>query len=200
VITIHNFPRGLRGIRVFWLCEEMGLPYRAEAVGYPVSEAYRARHPLGNVPFLEDGDVAIHESVAMLLYLAEKYGPTPLLPKTDDPAYARVLQMAVFSEASLSSLTNMLIQTSFIAPEADKRNWTVGALEQRAEQALAYVETMLDGDAYLAGKIFTLADIAVATSLGMWVGPLRKPLSAKLAAYHACLCERPAYQRALKAQ
>ncbi|MGH6871745.1 MAG: hypothetical protein ACREHE_09575 [Rhizomicrobium sp.] len=29
MITISNFPRGARGIRMFWLCEEMGLAYRA---------------------------------------------------------------------------------------------------------------------------------------------------------------------------
>jgi hypothetical protein len=33
-IRIHNFPRGARGLRVMWQCEEMGLPYRVEAVSF----------------------------------------------------------------------------------------------------------------------------------------------------------------------
>jgi glutathione S-transferase len=200
MITIYNFPRGLRGIRVFWLCEEMGLPYRAEAVSFPTSEAYRTRHPLGNVPFLEDGDVAINESVAMLLYLAEKYGPTSLLPGKDDPAFARVLQMTVFSEAALGAGMNLLIQTRFMAPDADKRNWSSIAQEQRLEQAFGYVEAMLGGNPYLAGDSFTLADIAISTACGLWVAALGKSLPERLAAYHARMTARPGYQRALKAQ
>jgi glutathione S-transferase len=98
MIKIHNFPRGARGLRVMWQCEEMGLPYKFEAVTFPPSEAYRALNPLGSVPFLEDDcGVAINESVAMMLYLAQKYGPTPLLPEKDVAAMATVLQLVVIS-------------------------------------------------------------------------------------------------------
>ena len=54
MITIHNFPRGARGVRVFWTCEEMGLPYARAVVTYPPSPEYLALNPLGSVPFLED--------------------------------------------------------------------------------------------------------------------------------------------------
>jgi hypothetical protein len=39
MIRIHNFARGARGMRVFWQCEEMGLPYQVETVSFPPSEA-----------------------------------------------------------------------------------------------------------------------------------------------------------------
>ena len=52
MIRIHNFPRGARGLRVYWQCEEMSLPYQLEAVSFPPSEDFRALHPLGPVPFL----------------------------------------------------------------------------------------------------------------------------------------------------
>ena len=42
MIKIHNFPRGARGLRVMWQCEEMGLPYQVEQVSFPTSAAYRA--------------------------------------------------------------------------------------------------------------------------------------------------------------
>ena len=81
MITIHNFARAARGLRIYWQCEEMGLPYRALRVPFPSDAAYRALNPLGSTPFLQDdGGVAINESVAMMLYLAQRYGPTPLLP------------------------------------------------------------------------------------------------------------------------
>ena len=201
MIKIHNFPRGARGQRLFWQCEEMGLAYQAMTVTYPPSEAYKALNPLGTVPFLEDeGGVAINESIAIMFYLAQKYGPTPLLPGRDDPAHARVLQMMVFSEATLGALLNTLLSAHFAAPEADKRNWTVRGQEARVEQAIGYVADILGDNPFLAGAHFTLADIAMSTTLGLWKGALGKSLPAKLLAYRERLATRPAYERALKAQ
>jgi glutathione S-transferase len=126
MIRIHDFARGARGLRVGWQCEEMGLPYRFETVSFPPSAAYRALNPLGSVPFLQDdAGVAINESIAMMLYLAQRYGPTPLLPGKDDPTLGRVLQMTVFGEAAIGAEMNSLLAAHFAAPEADKRNWSV---------------------------------------------------------------------------
>src|SRR6195256_6800265 len=118
MIRIHDFARGARGLRVGWQCEEMGLPYRFETVSFPPSAAYRALNPLGSVPFLQDGGgVAINESIAMMLYLAQKYGPTPLLPGKDDPTLARVLQMTVFGETAIGMNLNPMLEARFVAPE-----------------------------------------------------------------------------------
>jgi glutathione S-transferase len=201
MITVYNFARGARGLRLFWQCEEMGLPYRAETVSFPTSAAYRGLNPLGTVPFLtDDGGVAITESVAMMLYLAERYGPTPLLPGKDDSRLARVLQMTVFGEATIAAGLNPLLAAHFMAPAADKRNWSVRAQESRIEQALGFAATMLGDEPFLAGASLTLADISVATALGIWRGGLDGALSDKLAAYRERLTTRPAYQRALAAQ
>jgi glutathione S-transferase len=201
MIKIYNFPRGLRGVRVFWVCEEMGLPYQTEAVTFPQSADYRARHALGFVPYLEDeGGIAINESVAMMLYLAQKYGPTPLLPAKDDPSLARVMQMTVFSETTLGAGINTLLIAHFMAPDAEKQNWSIKAQEPRVVQAIDYAANMLGDAPYFAGNTFTLADIAISTSLGIWQGALKKPIPDKLVAFRERLSERPAYQRALKAQ
>ncbi|MBI1210281.1 MAG: glutathione S-transferase family protein [Alphaproteobacteria bacterium] len=199
MIKVYNFKRGARGLRVCWVCEEMGLPYQLEAFDFPPPASYRALNPLGSVPFLEDaGGVAINESVAMMLYLAERYGPTPLLPAKDDPTLARVLQMTVFGETTLGAQMNTLMAAHFMAPEADKKNWSVRGAEQRLDQAIAYVEGILADNPYLAGNAFTLADISVSTAFGMWKGALGKSLSDKLSAYRERLASRPAFQRAQK--
>ena len=198
MIRIHNFARGARGVRVFWLCEEMGLPYEVETVSFPPSAAYRALHPLGSVPFLEDdGGVAISESVAMLLYLAQRYGPTPLLPGTGDPALARVLQLTVFGEATLGAAIDPLLAAQFVAPEADKRNWSVRSQEARVERALGFLVGKLGAGPFLAGADLTLADISVCCALGIWRGALDGALPDSLVAYRERLAARPAYQRAL---
>jgi glutathione S-transferase len=201
MIRIYNFARGARGLRVVWQCEEMGLPYAMETVSYPPSEAYRALHPLGSVPFLEDdGGVAINESVAIMLYLAQKYGPTPLLPNGDPATMARVLQMMVFSEATIGAGINTLLTAHFGAPDADKRNWSVIAQEKRMGQSLDYVIHILGNNPFLAGQELTLADMCISTALGIWRGALGKALPDVLAAYQDRLSERPALVRARQAK
>jgi glutathione S-transferase len=200
MLTIHNFPRGARGLRVMWLCEELGVPWRFSPVTFPPSDAYLALNPLGNVPFLEGEDgVAINESIAMLLYVAERHGPTPLLPARDDPALAKVLQLTVMSETAIGMAMNPLMAAKFGAPEEHRRNWSVGVLESSLERAVGFIETELGDNDYLVGGRLTVADMAFSTALGIWRGALGGVLSDRLAAYHAKLAARPAYQRAVAA-
>lgn len=196
MITIHNFPRGARGVRAFWVCEELGVAYERKAVNYPPSAEYLALNPLGNVPFLQDGAVGITESVAMMLYLAERYGPTPLLPAKSDPAFARVIQLTVHGETTLGGYMNPLMMAKFAAPDADKVSWLSRTLEDRVEAALSFVAGLLGDNQYLAGDTFTLADISVSTALDMWKGALGKPVPDAFAAWRERVQARPAYQRA----
>lgn len=200
MIRIHNFPRGARGLRLFWQCEEMDLPYEAVTVTFPPSAEYLALNPMGSVPFLEDEGVAINESVAIMLWLARRHGPTPLLPADDDPALATVMQMLVFSEATLGANLNVLMAAKFGAPAEHRDNWSAGAARSVADRAMAFVEAKLGDRPFLAGDRLTLADIAVCTSFGMWVGALNLPLGPRLEAWRDSLRERPAYQRAMAAQ
>lgn len=199
MIRIYNIPAPTRALRPIWLCEEMGLSYKIEPVTYPPDAVYRARYGLGKLPFLEDGGVAMGESVAMLFYLAEKYGPTPLLPGKDDPAYPQVLNVTIFSEATLGAGMNPLLATVFAAPNDKKESWLKDYTEGRCQTNLEYAAHLLGSGPYVAGERFTIADIALGMSLGMWTGAaLGKQLSDKLASYQAQLTERPALQRALQ--
>ena len=196
MITVHNFTSGVRGLRVAWQCEEMGLAYEAVGFGYPPPADYRAKYPPGSVPFLEDeGGVAMGESVAMMIYLAQRYGPTPLLPA--NPAeMGRVLQLVVASEAAMGGLMNPLMGTRFAAPDDQKANWTQGFCEARVADALSYAQDLLGDREFFVGEGLTLADIAVSTVLGMWKGALDKDIPEGLAAHRGRMMERPAYQKA----
>lgn len=196
MITISNFSGGARGVRVAWVCEEMALAYNAVSFAYPTPAEYRAKYPLGSVPFLEDeGGVAIGESVAQMLYLAQRYGPTPLLP-AEPAAMARVLQLTVASEASLGGLMNPMMGTKFAAPEGEKANWTDGFCKARVTDGLAYAESLLGDRTFFEGDGLTLADIAISTSLGMWQGALGQEVPPGLAAHRERMQARPAYQQA----
>lgn len=194
MITIHNFARGARGIRLMWQCEEMGLRYETVLVSYPPSDAHVALNPLATVPVLQDdGGVVITESVAGMLYLAQRYGPTPLLPA--DARLAAVMQWTIFGETALGMRINPQIAARFGAPEADKDNWTGRILAMGVDQALGLVAASL-GDGFLVGDDLTLADISVSTAMGMYRGALDKALPEKLAAYQDRVQARPEYQRA----
>jgi glutathione S-transferase len=197
MMKIHNFARGARGQRVMWLCEEMGLPYAVQNHAFPVPADYRALNPLGTVPFLEDdGGVAMNESVAMMLYIAQQHGPTPLLPTDNATLMAKCLQLTLFGETEIGMNLNPLIAARFMAGEADKRNWSVIGLEQRVKRAIQHAETVIHGRSYLVGDDLTLADISMSCGLGIWQGALGGQLPEELMAYQDRLHARPAYQRA----
>jgi glutathione S-transferase len=198
VITIHNFARGVRGLRVMWQCEEMGLPYQVRVESWPTSAAYRALNPLGTVPYLQDDDagVGMFESVAMLHYLAQRYGPTPLLPLTEPVRLARVLQLLELGEATLGAGLNTLLAARFAAPQAEQRNWSVESQQARCAEALGYLAGEVGAAGFVAGEELTLADISLATAISLWQGPLGRPLAPPLQSYLERLTRRTAYRRA----
>jgi glutathione S-transferase len=197
MMTVHNFAHGARGLRVMWLCEEMGLDYSVKNYAYPVPEAYRTLNPLGTVPLLEDdGGVVLNESVAILLYIAQRHGPTPLLPSEDPLRLARCLQWTLFGETEIGMTLNPLLAAHFTAADADKRNWSVIGLEQRLQRAVNHAERSIEGNDYLVGNVPSLADISVSCGLAIWQGAFRAKLPPKLSDYQGRLRARPAYQRA----
>jgi len=197
MMKIHNFARGARGQRVMWLCEEMGLQYAVQNHSFPVAADYRALNPLGTVPFLEDsGGVALNESVAIMLYIAQHYGPTPLLPTGNAALMAQCLQLTLFGETEIGMNLNPLLAAHFMAGKDDRRNWSVIGLEQRIKRAIDYAETLIHYRSYLVGDDLTLADISVSCGVGIWEGALGRQLPEALMAYQDRLRARPAYQRA----
>lgn len=164
---------------------------------YPTPADYRAKYPPGSVPFLEDDDggVAMGESIAMMLYLAQRYGPTSLLP-AEPQALARTLQLTVAAEAAMGGLMNPLMATAFVAPDDQKANWTANYCVGAAQSALNYAASLLGDREFLVGEALTLADLAIATTLGMWEGALGKVAPSNLAHHRARTTARPGFARA----
>jgi len=168
MINIYDFPHGARGLRVAWLCEEIGLAHTFVPVGFPPDSNYRELNPFGTVPFLQDGNVSMSESVAMMFYIAQKYGPTDPLPPVDDERFTKVLQFTLLGEASLSSLMTPLLAVRFGAPDDQKRNWSAVGIESRLKGTIDRLADDLADREFLVGPGLTLADISVATALRIW--------------------------------
>ena len=199
MIKIYDFPHGARGLRVAWLCEEMGLAHTFVPVGFPPDISYRELNPFGTVPFLQDGHVSMSESVAMMFYIAQKYGPTDALPSADDERFAKVLQFTLLGEASLSSPMTPLLAARFGAPADQKRNWSAVGIESRLKGSIDRIGDELGDREFLVGSSLTLADISVVTALRIWSRGVGQDLPATLQAYCERLQERPACKRAVGA-
>lgn len=190
--------QGARSLRVLWLCEEMGVPYQtAEASFFKPSDEFKSVNPLRTVPALVDGDVRMIESVAMMIYIMTKYGPTDLEVKPAEPGYADYLQFLLFGEAGVAAYGNPLVATRFMAPEDQKQNWTAGYLKNAIVKRLEFVAERLSGRSYLAADRFTAADISVAYIVtGAKFAGIDEDIPAAVKTYVANLHQRPAYQRA----
>jgi glutathione S-transferase len=190
--------QGARSLRVVWLCEEMGVPYEtAEASFFKPSDEFKAVNPLRTVPAMVDGDVRMIESVAMMIYIMNKYGPTDLEVKPNEPGYADYLQYLMFGEAGVAAYGNPLVATRFLAPEDQKQNWTAGYLKNAIIKRLEFVGERLAGKPYVAANRFTAADISVSYIVtGAKFAAIDEEIPASVKTYVANLHERPAFQRA----
>jgi glutathione S-transferase len=175
----------------------MGLPYEKISVGFPPNAAYKALNPFGTVPYLQDGATSMSESIAMMLYVAQKYGPTEALPSIDDDRHAKVMQFTLLGEASLSSPMTPLLAEKFGSPSDQKRNWSVVGIESRINRVLERLADELGGRDFIVGDKLSLGDISVATALRIWTRGLGQILSPVLARYCDRLQQRHAFERAL---
>jgi glutathione S-transferase len=190
--------QGARSLRVLWLCEEMGVPYEtAEASFFKPSDEFKSVNPLRTVPAMVDGDVRMIESVAMMIYIMAKYGPTDLEVKPDEPGYASYLQFLLFGEAGVAAYGNPLVATRFMAPDDQKQNWTAGYLKKAIIKRLEFVGDCLAGKPYLAADRFTAADISVSYIVtGAKFAGIDADIPQAVKAYVDKLWQRPAFQRA----
>jgi len=190
--------QGARSLRVVWLCEEMGVPYEtAEASFFKPSDEFKAVNPLRTVPAMVDGDVRMIESVAMMIYIMNKYGPTDLEVKPDEPGYADYLQYLMFGEAGVAAYGNPLVATRFLAPDDQKQNWTASYLKNAIIKRLEFVGERLAGKPYVAANRFTAADISVSYIVtGAKFAAIDEEIPASVRTYVANLHQRPAFQRA----
>ena len=169
MITVYGAPP-TRALRVVWMLEEMGLEYEIRQVDFAkrLEDAeFLAVSPAGSIPGIRDGEVQMMESCAILEYLGAKYGPTPLAPAIGDPSYPAYISFLHFGEASLSAPLNVTIGSRFFAPDDQKQNWGAQfAVELFARKSAALLGLLRRG-AFLAGGVFTAADISCGYAIGL---------------------------------
>jgi glutathione S-transferase len=187
-----------RDMRVRWALEEVGRPYDVRLVSFAEMKqpAHRALHPFGQIPTYEEGGLALFESGAIVLHVAERHGG--LLP--DDPdARARAI---AWMFAALSTVEPPIVEHEAVGYAERDRPWfeaRMPLIEDRIRQRLDELARRL-GDADWLDGDFSAADLLMVHVLRRLEGSGLLEEFPTLAAYVARGQARPAYQRAFAAQ
>ncbi|MCR9260576.1 MAG: glutathione S-transferase family protein [Pseudomonadaceae bacterium] len=202
MLKLHFAPNSRAG-RILWLLEELELPYELNRMDFNPkdlkSDEHRARHPLGRVPVLEDGDVSIFESGAIVEYVLERHKNGGLKPSVESPEFPAYLQWFHYCEGMVMPPVNtIVVQTVLLPPERRDEK----ALEQAKRlltKSLAPVDETLAGKDYLIGD-FSAADIMLghACFMSNRLGCVPDEM-ANLKAYVERIAARPAFNKAITA-
>jgi glutathione S-transferase len=180
----------------------MGLAYRLRPVdllaGVEKDAEFLAVNPAGFIPAIQDGDVTMVESIAIMEYLMARYGPTPLAPDPHDPAFPAYQQFLHLGEAGLAASIYFVVGARNFAPEAERHNWSAGQALEVFESRLGSVTRQLARSPYLAGEAFTAADISVTYALQLARRSGGVVLGEAERAYMARTGGREAYKRAME--
>jgi glutathione S-transferase len=159
---------------------------------------YLAINPAGFIPAIQDGDVTMVESIAIMEYLMARYGPTPLAPDPRDPAFPAYQQFLHLGEAGLAASIYFVVVSRNLAPEAERQNWGARKALEVYESRLGLVTRQLARSPYLAGERFTAADISVTYALELAQRAGGVTLGEAEQAYVARTSGREAYKRAME--
>jgi len=187
--------------RVLVTAAQLGLDLEMRHVDLAKGEhkapAYLALNPMGQVPTLVDGEAVLTESRAIMTYLCDRAGGSPLWPQAP-AARAQVLRWLFWEGHHLSPHTRAFQWENMFKPMLG-----LGAPDEAAlktaegpfTQALAILEAALEASPFVAGPEPTLADLSVASTL-MHAEPARMPVAAfpKLQGLRARMMRAPAWR------
>ena len=201
MLTLHFAPNSRAG-RIVWLLEELELEYDINKMAFNPkdlkSDEHRARHPLGRVPVLDDGDVRIYESGAIVEYVIERHKNGGLKPEVSDPLYPEYLQWFHYCEGMVMPPVNTIVVQTLLLPP-DRRDETVLAQAQKLlAKALEPVDESLAGRDFLIGA-FSAADVMLghACFMSNRLGCVSDEM-ANLKGYVERISERPAFKTAIE--
>ncbi|QOG16954.1 MULTISPECIES: glutathione S-transferase family protein [Bradyrhizobium] len=202
ITAFENSPDRGRGqardMRVRWALEEVGQPYDVRLVSFKQMKepAHLARHPFGQIPTYEDGDLALFESGAIVLHIAEHH--PGLLP--DEPnARSRAI---AWMFAALNTLEPPIVELGMAMLFERDKSWyeaRLPMLQDRVRVRLGELSLRLGGADWLDGA-FSAGDLMMVTVLRRLNTSGLLEEYPDIAAYVARGEARPAFRRAFEAQ
>jgi len=202
ITAFERSPDGGKGLardtRVRWALEEVGQPYEVRLVSFQAMKepAHLALHPFGKIPTYEEGDLALFETGAIVLHLAQQHAG--LLP-ADANARARAITW-VF--AALNTVEPPILELTTVRIFERDKPWNaqrVPLVEDRVREPLHRLSARLGDADWLEGD-FSAGDLMMVSVLLRARGSGLLDEFPNLAAYVGRGEARPAYQRAFAAQ
>ena len=180
-----------RAQRAIWMLEEAGLEYELERVelGSPDHSAeFLAASPMGKVPALVDGDVAMSESAAICIYVADRYAAGTLAPPIDDAQRGKFLYWTLYTPAVVEPA--MSEKFNQVEPNRQRSGW--GDFDLMIE---TFDRALSDRD-WILGDRFTAADVMLGSSAIFMRMFDMLPETENLGAYADRCQSRSAWERA----
>lgn len=185
-----------RAGRSLWALEEAGVKFEHVLVPETRKPEYLKINPNGHVPALDDNGTILWESMAINLYVAEKYGKAPLWPSTVE-GHGACYQWSLWCMTEIETPMIDVFMHRIMLP-ADQRDEKVAvAALEKLKAPLKVLDDHLQKSEYLLGKEFTIADLNVASvlSIAQYIQLDLSPTPTAQKWLQKCL-ERPAHQRA----
>jgi glutathione S-transferase len=213
-IVVHHLNNS-RSQRVLWLLEEMGLEYtikhyQRDTETMLAPDELKNIHPLGKSPVIEDRDLVIAETGAIIEYLIDSYGGGALIPAPGTPARLRYTYWLHFAEGTaMSPLLMKLVfdriesrpAPFFIRPilKGISKQVKASFIEPRLIAHMDHMEAELARAGWFTGDKFTAADVMMSFPLELSVGRAGFDNSWPNAlSFLNRIHSRPAYKRALE--
>ena len=156
MLKLHHAPNSRSG-RILWLLEELQLPYELNRMDFHPkalkSDEHRARHPLGRVPVLEDGDVLIYESGAIVEYIIARHTDGALKPTPESPLFPRYLQWFHYCEGMIMPPINTIVVQTVLLPPERRSEEALGQAKRLLTNALTPLNAAMEGYDYVIGDL-----------------------------------------------
>ena len=184
--------------KVQWLLAELGLEFEHRAVGGAYggldTPEFRALNPHGRIPVIQDGDVVIWESHAILRYLAARYSRGALW--SDDPALRSEFERWMdWSQSSLQPAFMRLFWGYYRTPESRRDPRQVEGARRDCDACFQALDARLAQHDFLAGASFSLADVPAGATLFRYLHMgLEVPRHPHVDAWFARLASREPYR------
>jgi glutathione S-transferase len=157
-----------RSIRARWILQELGVDFESIAVNLGASEHRRPDflkiNPAGKLPVLVDDDLVLTESVAIVLYLAEKYPHKGFLP-TDIKQRSQIYRWLLFAATELEQPLWRIARHTALYPEHLRLPAEIALARQDFTNMVAVLEKHIQGQPFIVGHTLTVADFVCAYTL-----------------------------------
>jgi glutathione S-transferase len=157
-----------RSIRVRWTLQELGVEFESVTVNMLKGEHHLPEflkiNPAGKLPVLVDGGLVLTESVAIVLYLAEKYPDKNLIP-TSLPQRAELYRWLLFAATELEQPLWRIARQTSLYPEDRRLPADVALAREDFEPMARVLEAHMHRRQFVVGDSVTVGDFVLAYTL-----------------------------------